>query len=146
LLKGMTWDEAVASALARAVPVAEGRTWGDLHRARLAHPLAPLFPEAAATLDPAGLPVGGDNDTVLANGCVPASGLAAAYGAIARYVYDVGNWDACRWTVFAGASGDPASPRYADQHPVWARTELVPMLYDWAAIEAGGDRLTLTPA
>src|SRR3712207_7647987 len=47
------------------------------------------FPEAAATLDPAGEGVGGDNDTVWANGSYAATGLAASYGAIARYVFDV---------------------------------------------------------
>jgi hypothetical protein len=29
---------------------------------------------------------------------------------VARYVFDVGNWDNCTWIVVGGASGDPASP------------------------------------
>jgi penicillin amidase len=83
----------------------------------------------------------------MANGCYWASsGLTAAYGAVARYVFDVGNWDNCAWVVFHGASGHPASPHYADQHAAWAAAEMVPMLYDWSVIAKTGDRLVLQPA
>ena len=146
LLAGLSWAEALDVALARAAPKAGGKTWAEMHRAKLSHPLAPLFPDAAHRLDPPGAAVGGDNDTVLANGSYPATGFAASYGAVARYVFDVGNWDGCRWVVFGGASGDPASPHYADQHAVWARTELVPMIYDWDRIEAGSSVVTLAPS
>jgi penicillin amidase len=146
LLGGMDWTAAIEEALTRAALNFDGRSWAELHRARPAHPLTPLFPGVAATLDPPGRGVGGDNDTVLANGSYAAGGLQATYGAVARYVFDVGNWDACEWVVFGGASGHPGSPHYSDQHGVWARTELVPMLYNWSRIAAEGDRLTLEPA
>jgi penicillin amidase len=67
------------------------------------------------------------------------------YGAVARYVFDVGNWDNCAWIVVGGASGDPASPHYVDQHDAWSRCELVPMRYGWDAITAGGPLVTLEP-
>ena len=146
ILRGGSWAEALETALVLAAPKVAGRRWSEAHPAKLAHPLAPLFPEAAASLDPPGAPVGGDNDTVLANGSYPATGFAASYGAVARYVFDVGDWDQCRWVVFGGTSGDPASPHYADQHALWARTELVPMLYDWDCIVAQGKRTTLAPS
>ena len=145
LFGDLGWPQALAIALARATPVVHGRTWGELHRTHLAHPLAPLFPEAASVLDPPGSPVGGDNDTVLANGAYPATALRASYGAVARYVFDVGNWEACRWIVFGGSSGDPRSAHYADQQPVWARTEMVPMLYDWVRIAEVGRIERLVP-
>lgn len=72
-------------------------------------------------------------------------GTAAVYGAVARYVFDVGNWDNCTWIVTGGASGDPASPHYADQHHAWSRCELIPMRYDWDTIMAAGPQLTLQP-
>jgi penicillin amidase len=122
-----------------------GEAWGDLHRARLMHPLASLFPAQATALSPAGARLGGDNETVWANGCRAESGPDAVYGAVARYVFDVGNWDDCQWIVLAGASGDPASPHYADQHGAWSRCELIPMRYDWAAITAASVPLTLEP-
>jgi penicillin amidase len=146
LLGGMHWAATIEEALTRTAPKLDGKSWAELHRAKLAHPLAPLFSDAATTLDPPGWGVGGDNDTVLANGSYAAGGLHATYGAVARYVFDVGNWDGCEWVVFGGASGHPGSSHYSDQHQVWAKTELVPMLYDWGRIAAEGDRLTLEPA
>jgi hypothetical protein len=57
-------------------------------------------------------------------------------------VFDVGNWDNCTWIVVGGASGDPASPHYTDQHQAWSRCELIPMKYDWDTI-AASPQLTL---
>ena len=142
---GATWPELLAEALDEVAAQPAGAAWGDMHRARLMHPLAPLFPAQAAALSPAGARLGGDNETVWANGCRAESGTDAVYGAVARYVFDVGNWDDCQWIVLAGASGDPASPHYADQHGAWSRCELIPMRYDWDAITAGSVPLTLEP-
>ena len=146
-LGGWDWDRALVTALERAARIDDGKTWSELHHVRMAHPLSAAFPQAVSQLEPPGLPVGGDNDTVMANGCYWASsGLTAAYGAVARYVFDVGNWDNCAWVVFHGASGHSTSPHYADQHPAWASTEMVPMLYDWGVIAKARDRLVLQPA
>lgn len=136
LLGGLDWDQAFVRALERAAPAVDGRAWGDHHRAALVHPLAAQLGALAGTLNVPGARLGGDNETVLANGCLAAGGQQAVYGAVARYVFDVGAWDNSRWVVLAGSSGDPASPHYADQHPTWAAGALVPMLYDWAAIRA----------
>ncbi|WP_315831688.1 penicillin acylase family protein [Bradyrhizobium prioriisuperbiae] len=146
LLGGWDWDRALATALERAAKLDHGETWSQLHHARMVHPLAASFPQAAAQLEPAGLAVGGDNDTVMANGCYWTTGLSATYGAVGRYVFDVGRWENSRWAVFHGASGHPASPHYADQHPLWASAKMVPMLYDWSVIAKEGDRLVLQPA
>jgi penicillin G amidase len=145
LTGGATWPELLAEALDAVAAGTADEAWGDLHRARLMHPLAPLFPAQAPALSPAGARLGGDNETVWANGCRAESGTDAVYGAVARYVFDVGNWDDCQWIVLAGASGDPASPHYADQHGAWSRCELIPMRYDWAAITAASVPLTLEP-
>jgi penicillin amidase len=64
---------------------------------------------------------------------------------VARYVFDVGNWENCTWIVAGGASGDPASPHYTDQHQAWSRCELIPMQYDWDTIAAASPQLTLQP-
>jgi penicillin amidase len=136
---GATWPLLLEEALAAAAGETPGAAWGDLHRAKLMHPLAPLFPAQAAVLSPEGARLGGDNETVWANGCQAESGTDAVYGAVARYVFDVGSWDACQWIVLGGASGDPASPHYLDQHDAWSRCELIPMLYDW-------DEITAVPA
>ncbi|MEP7023767.1 MAG: penicillin acylase family protein [Actinomycetota bacterium] len=142
---GASWPELLAEALRAVAGGSTPAEWGDLHRARLMHPLAPVFPAQAAVLSPPGARLGGDNETVWANGCYADSGTDAVYGAIARYVFDVGNWDGSQWVVVAGASGEPASPHYLDQHEAWSRCELVPMLHDWDAIAAGPAPLTLEP-
>ena len=135
MLNGWNWDQALSASLAEAVSVPE-QPWGEAHQPRFSHPLSPLFPELAGLLDPASQPVGGDNDTVLANGLLCSAGPAATYGALSRYVFDVGNWDASRWVVFHGASGRPGSPFYANQQPAWAASEMLPMIYGWDAISA----------
>ena len=120
--------------------------WGEAHRPRFAHPLSALFPEAAPLLDPPAEVLGGDGDTVQANGLVAPAGPRAAYGALARYAFDVGAWGNSRWSVFLGASGHPGSPHYADQHAMWAACRMAPMPYDWTALEAAAEaRQALRP-
>ncbi|WP_458094530.1 penicillin acylase family protein [Roseomonas sp. WA12] len=145
LLAGWSWDEAIAAALQQ-VAGAPAAAWGEAHRPRFTHPLSALFPEAAPLLDPPALPLGGDGDTVMANGLLAASGPAAAYGALARYVFDVGNWDNSRWAVFHGVSGRPGSPYYMDQHAEWAEARMMPMLYGWDAVRQAARHVQrLTP-
>jgi penicillin amidase len=135
LLRGWDWNQVLHAALA-AIASEPVTPWGEPHQPRLTHPLSALFSQAAPLLDPPSLPIGGDSDTVMATGIVPAAGLAATYGALSRYVFDVGNWDNSRWVVFHGVSGQPGSPHYADQHPVWSACRMVPMHYSWPAIDA----------
>jgi len=146
LTGGRTWPELLTEALDEIAGDGADSRWQDIHPAMLAHPLTALLKTAqAAGLSLVGGGVGGDNETVWANGCRAESGTAAVYGAVARYVFDVGNWDGCSWVVVAGASGDPASPHYSDQHEAWSQCQLVPMRYDWQAIAASGTLLTLEP-
>jgi penicillin amidase len=145
LTGGRTWSELLAEALQEVAAGPPDIPWGQLHTAVLTHPLTPLLPGAPPGLSPPGAGVGGDNETVWATGCRAESGPAAVYGAVARYVFDVGDWDNCTWIVVGGASGDPASPHYADQHEAWSRCALIPMRYDWDVIAATSPPLTLHP-
>ena len=146
LLGGWSWGAAIVEALRRTAESIDDRPWGEHHPVTMIHPLATMFPEAADRLAPPGALVGGDNDTVMANGCVSALGTRAAYGAVARYVFDVGAWDNSSWVVLAGASGDPDDSHYLDQHAAWASCETVPMRYDWTAIADAGELSVLRPA
>jgi penicillin G amidase len=145
LTGGRSWPDLLAEALATVAGEAASEPWRDVHPAALSHPLTALIPAAPAALSRTGAGVGGDNETVWANGCRAESGTAAVYGAVARYVFDVGNWDACHWIVVGGSAGDPASPHYLDQHEAWSRCELIPMRYDWDVIAAVGEPLILQP-
>ena len=76
---------------------------------------------------------------------------AAGYGltstSVARYVFDLGDWEQSAWIVPLGASGHPGSPHYADQAPAWAECRLLPMRYGWAGIARDAEsRQTLEPA
>jgi penicillin amidase len=145
LTGGGSWNELLTEALEAIAGEPADVPWGQLHTAVLAHPLTSLLPGAPADLSPPGAEVGGDNDTVWATGCRAESGTTAVYGAVARYVFDVGNWDNSTWIVVGGTSGDPASPHYTDQHEPWSRCALIPMRYDWATITTRSPELTLQP-
>lgn len=146
LLRGASWDALLREALEEVAVAPPIEGWGEMHRPRFAHPLSALFPEAAPLLDPPAAALAGDGDTVQANGLVAPSGASAAYGALARYAFDVGEWENSRWSVFLGASGHPGSPHYADQHAMWAECRMAPMVCDWAALETDTEaRQTLRP-
>ncbi len=147
LTGGRTWRELLAEALEAVASeqVAPDTPWERVHTAALTHPLTPVLAGTPTALSPAGAGVGGDNDTVWATGCRAETGSVAVYGAVARYVFDVGNWEDSTWIVVGGASGDPASPHYIDQHEAWSRCELIPMRYAWDVITASGPQLTLQP-
>jgi penicillin amidase len=145
LLRGEDeWGSVMARALAGAVaalretlgPDPAAWAWERLHVARPRHPLSGVFPEAAGLLDPPAIPVGGDGDTVQAADFVPAAGFELSLTSVARYVFDLGDWDRSAWIVPLGASGHPGSPHYADQSADWAAVRLRPMRYDWARVAA----------
>ena len=132
--------------------------WGDVHRLQGRHPfsgLAPVDPRDGALrngasrdnapdddparggrlpLDPPSVAMGGDADTLQAAGFVAALGFGIQSASVARYVFDLADWNACAWIVPGGASGHPQSPHYADQLPLYAQHRLLPMLYDWEQI------------
>jgi penicillin amidase len=136
LLKGATWDELLAQALTDAAASCPTEAWAEIHQPTLRHLLSSAYPDSAAMLDKPCAQVGGDNDTVFMSGYVARLGPRAISAALSRYVFDVGAWDNSRWIVFHGASGHPGSPFYDNQNPIWAKGEMVPMMYDWNRIEA----------
>jgi penicillin amidase len=147
LSAGDDWGSAMARALAGAVatlretlgPDPASWTWGRLHAARPRHPLSMAFPAAAGLLDPPARPAGGDGDTVQAADFLPAAGFELTLASVARYVFDVGDWERSAWIVPLGVSGHPGSPHYTDQAADWAAARLRPMRYDWARVAADAE-------
>jgi len=124
----------------------EAWQWARLHVTRPAHPLAVAFPHMAATLDPPSVAVDGDGETVNAASFVPGAGYHVAVTSVARYVFDLGNWEASAWVVPHGASGHPGSPHRTDQLAAWSECRLLPMRYDWARVRAATESsVMLTP-
>ncbi|GIG41428.1 penicillin acylase family protein [Cellulomonas phragmiteti] len=122
----------VRAALEEVATRADGGTWGSRHTVLPAHVLADV-PGAAVPGVPA-LPLGGDQDTVRCTGTVPGVTDRAFRGSVARWVWDLGDRSRSRWGVPFGASGDPRSAHFADQHPVWAAAGTVEVVTDWALL------------
>ena len=144
LAPGDDWGSAMARALAGAVAGLRETlgadpsswAWGRLHVARPRHPLSATLPEVADLLDPPAMPAGGDGDTVQAADFLPAAGFELAVTSVARYVFDLADWERSAWIVPLGASGHPGSTHYADQAADWAAVRLRPMRYGWTRVAA----------
>jgi len=152
---GVTWPELLAGALTEAVGYLRGELgddvaawrWGALHRCAPHHPLSALDPAGAARLDPPPVELGGEWDTVWSTAHPAGYGFGVTTASVARYVYDLADWERSAWVVPLGASGDPASPHFADQQRAWSTGALIPMRYSWDAIEpAAASTTTLLPA
>jgi penicillin amidase len=80
--------------------------------------------------------VSGDLDTVWATGSTPTTGHEAKTGSVARYCWDVADWDRSGWVVPLGAAGAPPSPHAGDQQAAWAEGRLLAAPYSPAAVDA----------
>jgi penicillin amidase len=152
---GADWPGVLAQALAGAVTDLDaalggdmdGWRWERLHVTRPQHPLVAGFPHLEGRLNPPSVAVGGDGETVNAAGYVPGAGYQLALTSVARYVFDLGDWEASAWVVPCGASGHPGDRHWADQLQAWAACRLLPMRYDWARVRAEAESgETLEPA
>lgn len=143
-------DAAVATALrfaVRRLQLAQGSDpsrwrWGRAHTAMFVHPLAAWRPDLADELPlPEPVELGGDNECVWATSTAPPS-TEASNGPVARYVFDLADWDDSVWIVPHGVSGDPRSPHHLDQLERWANVEMLPMRYSSAAVDAATASVT----
>ncbi|MGH3300894.1 MAG: penicillin acylase family protein [Streptosporangiaceae bacterium] len=140
LLGGWSWRRALTEAVRRAERAWGGEPWGELHATRQRHPLG------RAELDPPSVPYGGDMDTVQASSYLPVEGLRTASGSVARYAFDVADWDRSGWVAPLGAAGEPGSRHATDQQEAWRTGRLLPAPYSPRAVRAAArDRLTLLP-
>ena len=124
--------------------------WGDLQKARFAHPLRhladPDHPGLAAAMQLAEVERGGSGSTTNVNN-VRLSDFSIVHGASFSMVLDVGNWDASRMTNTPGQSGDPHSRHYDNLLQGWANNRTFPLLYSRDRILEHADRrILLTPS
>lgn len=141
---GESWSSVISAALSHAVAdlqselgtAMETWRWGTVHRTSPQHLLSAIFPEAKTHLDPPAMSLGGDFDTPLAGSYAPGGAFTIVGMSVARYVFDLADWDQSRWIVPLGSSGHPGSPHYADQAAIWAEVNLIPMTYSWETIQA----------
>jgi penicillin G amidase len=151
--RGETWSDLLGSSLEAALDRLEqelgadpaGWRWGALHHARFAHPLARL-PGLGALFVAAEHEVGGDEQTVMQSGVDGRIGFDAVVVPSWRQVVDLSNVDATLAVMSTGQSGNPASPHWNDQSPMWAAGELRPCPFTRPAVEAAAEhRLVLFP-
>jgi penicillin amidase len=149
------WEEEIAAALAGAVRELrrrlgddpEGWSWGRLHAVTFVHSLGKVK-ALAGIFNRGPYPCGGDGNTVAQAAVDP---LAPAGGALfvasLRLVVDVGNWDASRFVLPGGQSGNPRSPHYDDQLALYLRGEGIPIAWSPEEVErAAVEVLELKPA
>lgn len=140
LLGGWSWRQALTEAIQRAERSWAGETWGELHATGQRHPLG------RAALDPPSVPYGGDMETVQASSYLPVEGLRTSTGSVARYAFDVSDWDSSGWVVPLGSAGEPSSRHAYDQQEAWRTGQLLPAPYSARAVEAlAEDRFRLLP-
>ena len=151
---GETWPRLLARALGQAVawlaeqlgPDMQYWTWGRLHRTAPTHPLAAAYPELAEALNPPAVSVPGDGDTPRA-AAFAGTGFTLTNTSVARYCFDLADWDNSGWVVPLGASGHPGSAHFADQVPAWSEGRLLPMRYTWDRVnQDAATRQRLEPA
>lgn len=119
--------------------------WGDIHRARFAHPLGRM-PGLEPLFVAAEVPVGGDEQTVNNAGFEGEGPFDVYVAASWRAVYDLSNLDDSRGVLPTGQSGNPSSPHWNDQADAWAAGELRALPFTRSAVEAAAtDRLDLVP-
>jgi penicillin amidase len=135
------WPDEVAAALAEAVRRLEALrgpdparwAWGEVRPLVLHHPLTRvgrLRRALGRVFNVGPVPCGGDSETINQASVLPLTPLAAADNiASVRAVIDVGAWHNSRWCLPGGQSGNPLSPHYADQFPLWRRGEGVPIAF-----------------
>ncbi len=139
---GGDWPTALGRALGGAVAELRERLgpdraawrWGRLHVTQPQHPLSVVRPELARWLDPPSVTMGGDGETVQNTSFIAPAGYGITTTSVARYAFDLGDWERGGWVIPLGVSGHPGSPHYADQVEAWRDGRLLPMRYDWGRI------------
>jgi len=133
-------------AMREAIPVAEGRPWGRVHRTVSAHALGGV-PVLARLLR---LNVGpsaraGSPHTVNVAGFGSSPPFTNTFAASFRQVVDLADIDGGRMILSTGQAGNPMSRHYRDQARLWWSGELRGVLVG-ADERAGASTLRLTPA
>ncbi len=132
LRASQTWDDVLAIALSDGVSVLRtvlgdepaAWRWGALHVCSPRHPLSAVHPETGGALDPPGVEMGGEWDTVFSAAHPAGSGFTVTTASVARYVFDLDGRRSSSWVVPLGASGAAGDPHFADQQRAWAAGEL----------------------
>ncbi len=132
---GAAFDRVAEDLASRLGPDTAEWQWGTVHTMVSPHPLATARSEFSG-LHPHVDGVPGDGDTVRCASIIPLHHDRAATGSVARYAFDLDDWDRSGWVVPHGVSGIRGSGHDLDQRRAWLDGELLPMVYTPAAVAA----------
>ncbi|HEY3446371.1 MAG TPA: penicillin acylase family protein [Myxococcales bacterium] len=120
--------------------------WGKVRPLVLTHPVG-TKPVLGSLFNLGPIAFGGDGSTIPQASVPFDEPLANPIGVPnLRMVLDVGNWEASRWVLAGGQSGNPLSAHYGDLLPIWERGEGVPIAWSKESVaEAAREQLTLAP-
>ncbi|HEX6207743.1 MAG TPA: penicillin acylase family protein [Actinomycetota bacterium] len=119
--------------------------WGAVHRARFAGRLA-AAPGLGELFTVGEVELGGDEQTVAQAHFEPGAPYEAVVVPSWRQIVDLWDLDASVGVLTLGQSGNPESPHYRDQLPLWASGEHHPMPFTRDAVErATASVLRLVP-
>ena len=120
--------------------------WGRMHRVHFRHILAGAIPPLDELFSAGPFEVGGGDDTVNRGVLHPSEGFADGAIASWRQIIDLGDFDRSLGVITTGNSGNPASPHFTDQAPMWASGEYHPLPFSRAAVEAAAEgKLIVSP-
>ena len=148
------WNEELGDALKTAILILKKKygnesknwAWGQIRSLTLKHPVGEQAPmDRIFNLGP--IPCGGDADTIPQASVNPNDPTDnPLFIACLRMVLDVGNWDECRFALPGGQAGNPLSPHYGDQLPLWQNGEGVSIAWSSEKIKDRiASSLHLTP-
>jgi penicillin G amidase len=148
------WAEEIVDAVAAAVRTLREVAgdddrrwaWGRVRPVFLVHPFGTKRPlDRIWNRGPVAL--GGDATTIPQGSVAFDAPLGNAIGIPnLRAVIDVGNWEASRWVLAGGQSGNPLSPHYDDMIDLWLRGDSVSMAWSPESVEKRAkSELTLLP-
>ena len=141
---GKSWPVFMATALSSAMQnlkasLGEDLTlwkWSEVHKTKPRHTLSFVFPDMEDLLNPPSVSMSGDGDTLLAGSYPPLHFADIGGLSVARYAFDLSNWDHSLWSVPLGSSGNPGSEHYYDQTDTWSQVKMSAKTYDWDKIIA----------
>lgn len=114
----------------------EAWQWSRIHRTSHKHELSDQYPNLKWLLNPLSVAMSGDGDTPLSASYALSGPFTVTGASVARYIFDLADWDKSKWITPLGSSGNQLSSHYLDQNPIWAKNKMIDMQYSWGTISS----------
>jgi len=120
--------------------------WSRIHRTSHKHELSDQYPDLKWLLNPLSVAMSGDGDTPLSASYALSGPFTVTGASVARYIFDLADWDKSKWITPLGSSGNQLSSHYLDQNPIWATNKMIDMQYNWETISSTSkSKQTISP-